>query len=1298
MTNFNCLGKQGCIDAYINGLKTKRPLLVVALNISTAQNYNHTHCDSWVTRRDVKAHYCLVGAESDISQRYGLHYGNQIFAVMSVCTLLQCYTIFFVWWISRRKPGQSQEERTMVLIGDVVADYLDYPSNMPRSQAVCAYPQVRCRKRGFRGPGLSAAAFIPHIISARDSSSIGYSSRFRSLLGAPGLNMSIPAIVKLGFSLNPGYLGLLVTFLGAVPPPGGEEIPARVHAAEDVVLPTLPAPHHVITTCPPKLPTGVQQYSSRIAVLETPICTFYPSALMWYLSVLTEVAALPLVTTSHNSPFHWTDVELRSPEYNGMDMFPFVAYMARLSRLQFLGVAVTFHLLYVCSIFDVYFVSPVVGGMKAHRVQTSEPPPAQRVVLFVADGLRADKTFQQFPDPSPDAPANETAQILRHLAPFLRSRVLEYGTFGVSHTRVPTESRPGHVALLAGLYEDVSAVTTGWKLNPVGFDSVLNRSRHTWSWGSPDILPMFAHGAEPGRVDTYMYSADAEDFSKDAIELDRWVFDGVKRFFNSATEDIELEAALRQDKNIFFLHLLGLDTSGHAYRPYSREYLHNIQVVDQGVRELTALFEAFFADDQTAFVFTADHGMSDWGSHGDGHPDNTRTPLIAWGAGVPRPRTGPIGNVARGHDDFSADWYLDHVERNDVAQADIAVLMAYLAGIPYPVNSVGRLPLSYIDADESGQAEALLVNAQEILEMYRVKERRTMAKKFWYVPFAGLADDRDQTTSQEERISRIRAAIDKDNPEQAIQECQEFIDLTLQGLRYLQTYDWLFLRALISMGYLGWMAFALTTALTQHGLLNSDKNFQLNRSSVNASVLGIASIALLAFLYLQSSPYHYYAYATFPILFWAEVLAYRGAWIRAIRTTSKQFSASNVTTGTVGGLAFGLLLEAIVQSFHDRTIYTLVYVLAIFWPLMYGAEFILSNWFLCLAWALQCASMSIFTLLPANKTEDTTLITLGGVLMFAFGVWYLIFETKILNRGFSERETVATDRISKVGLVPLALLVTLSAAASLQSKEGLPRLTQLLSWTILVSSFVLPFLHSRTGIRHHIHRLVVIFFTFAPLFILLTISYEVPPTPSYQQQRQRNRFLPPSSTPTSFRCPHRPLLPLPLSHSAFFSTGNIASISSFSLDAVLRLIPVFEPFSQSALLILKILAPFVPVSANLGILTRSLRLRPGALFVLVVAASDYLTLRFFWRVRDEGSWLEIGESITVFVLASLLCGFVAVLEMVGEGSPIAPDIYSPIDLVINALPSWACAIRGFCIMDTAGLVHQKAFVKSKEAQ
>ena len=117
-----------------------------------------------------------------------------------------------------------------------------------------------------------------------------------------------------------------------------------------------------------------------------------------------------------------------------------------------------------------------------------------------------------------------------------------------------------------------------------------------------------------------------------------------------------------------------------------------------------------------------------------------------------------------------------------------------------------------------------------------------------------------------------------------------------------------------------------------------------------------------------------------------------------------------------------------------------------------------------------------------------------------------------------------------------------------------------------------------------------------------------------------------------------------LLQSAFFSTGNQASVSSFSLDAVYRLIPVFDPYSQGVLLMFKILVPFACISASLGLLNRRLGVAPSALFMIVTALADIITLNFFYMVRDEGSWLEIGSTLSQFCIASLMGIFVAGLE------------------------------------------------------
>jgi phosphatidylinositol glycan class N len=454
----------------------------------------------------------------------------------------------------------------------------------------------------------------------------------------------------------------------------------------------------------------------------------------------------------------------------------------------------------------------------------------------------------------------------------------------------------------------VSAVTTGWKLNPVDFDSVFNRSSHTWSWGSPDILPMFSTGAVPGRVDAYCYEAEFEDSSKDAWVLDEWVFERVKQLFADAKTNATLDAQLRQEKNVFFLHLLGLDTTGHAHRPYSWQYLHNIQIVDRGVQEITKLIEEFYDDDKTAFVFTADHGMSDWGSHGDGHPDNTRTPLIAWGAGVSTPNKTKSG-VAPGHEDqFSSDWNLDSIERHDVEQADVAALMAYLVGLDFPTNNVGVLPLPYIDADPKSKAQALLANAQEILEMYHVKEELKKSTELRYKPFPGLGDE---AHSVEHRVAQIQKAIDGDNAAEAIRQTYDLIDLGVEGLRYLQTYDWLFLRTLITMGYVGWIVFAITTVIDLHVLT---EEVPAQRST--QSILGFSSVlvVLYAVLLKQQSPLVYYAYAFFPVLFWEEIFARRLSLIKGGRSLFGHVtSQADIVKLILSTLGFFGLLEALVR-------------------------------------------------------------------------------------------------------------------------------------------------------------------------------------------------------------------------------------------------------------------------------------------------------------------------------------------------------------------------------------------------
>jgi len=317
--------------------------------------------------------------------------------------------------------------------------------------------------------------------------------------------------------------------------------------------------------------------------------------------------------------------------------------------------------------------------------------------------------------------------------------------------------------------------------------------------------------------------------------------------------------------------------------------------------------------------------------------------------------------------------------------------------------------------------------------------------------------------------------------------------------------------------------------------------------------------------------------------------------------------------------------------------------------------------------------------------------------MALVGVFYLVFETSILAdfsgivRADDSPNHLARGLVgTQIGLIVLSMLVTRSSALSLQAKNGLPRGNQIVGWLVLgtihvscpgpavlmlcpVVSLGMPLAYRARPNNHYLHRLMVVFLSYAPTFVILTISYEglfyvtfcatlvawvrlehatsVFTSGSASSKRSNGSAsgVPLSAfRPLSLQDARVALFFFVLLQSAFFSTGNVASVSSFSLESVTRLLPVFDPFSQSALLIVKLMIPFALISANLGILNKRLGVAPSALFMVVMAISDVLTLYFFWVVKDEGSWLEIGSTISHFVIASLLCIFLAVLEGVSE--------------------------------------------------
>ncbi|XP_077916346.1 GPI ethanolamine phosphate transferase 1 isoform X2 [Halichoerus grypus] len=840
--------------------------------------------------------------------------------------------------------------------------------------------------------------------------------------------------------------------------------------------------------------------------------------------------------------------------------------------LLFFILGLLVHFVFFGSIFDIYFTSPLVHGMTPQF--TPLPPPAKRLVLFVADGLRADTLYEFDENGNPRAP-------------FIRNIIMREGSWGISHTRVPTESRPGHVALIAGFYEDVSAVAKGWKENPVGFDSLVNESKYTWSWGSPDILTMFAKGVGGDHIYTYSYDAESEDFgAHDVTKLDTWVFDNVKEFFHAARNNQSLFSKVNEEKIVFFLHLLGIDTNGHAHRPTSREYKDNVKVVDDGIKEIVSMLEHFYGNDgKTAFIFTSDHGMTDWGFHGAGHPSETLTPFVSWGAGIKYPQK---VSAQKFDDAFLKEWKLENWKRQDIHQADVAPLMASLIGVPFPLNSVGILPIDYLNNTDLFKAESMFTNAMQILEQFKVKmtQKKEATLPFFFTPFKLLSESKQLNI-----LRKARSYIKQRKYDEAVSLCKELIHLALKGLSYYHTYDRFFLGINVVLGFVGWTSYASLLIIKSHSITRGvSKEVKKPSHLLPCSFIAI-SVLVAFFLLIQDCPWTYYVYCLLPMPIWYAVLR-EFQVIQDFVLSLLTFPPSQL----VGYLfVFTLGIEVLVLSFFYRYVLTAGLIAFACWP------FITQLWTraksISLSWIFFSLLLAVFPLMPVvGRKPDIFLVMGAGLLVLLLSLCVVTSLIRRKDRFINEELLL---HLFQMLSIVLSMCVVYTTHDSLLKKQGLPHFNQIISWITLASSFVLPLL-SPTSL---FERLFSILLSSMSAYLLLSTGYEAlfplvlsclmfvwiqveqetlqQLSVSYKQKVTSLQF---TYNPdiTQFRQIYlddvrRAFFLVFFLVTAFFGTGNIASVNSFDLASVYCFLTVFSPFMMGALMMWKILIPFVLV-------------------------------------------------------------------------------------------------------------------------
>lgn len=504
---------------------------------------------------------------------------------------------------------------------------------------------------------------------------------------------------------------------------------------------------------------------------------------------------------------------------------------------------------------------------------------------------------------------------------------------------------------------------------------------------------------------------------------------------------------------------------------------------------------------------------------------------------------------------------------------------------------------------------------------------------------------------------------------EAVTLSRDLIRLALQGLNYYQNYDRVFLNAVVTLGFLGWIFCIVLQIIEEHSdvmkeasKLNKGDCHPLVKISFVDSTSCVFAVLVILLLLFQKAPWMYYSYCSMPLVFWNRI----GKRLHVIYAALDYIRVKQLRRRVLFTVLFGAFsLEILVMSFFRREILSVGLVCLALWPFTTP---LYSNcrWSVA-CWMILSFALSVFPVLPVvGREADYFLVTLAGVLTLAAFVSLLVYASNISQLLKTQITKSFQILLSQVLLIGFAVYIVNSTASSLKRKLGLPVLNQLGSWTIFLSSFLLPLVNS----SNLTIRLSSIAIAFSSVYLLMSTAYEGlfllvlsllmgvwllsehrlsgktlstlletqlsadDATKTHQPawkvltkgiDTQLIRKL----TLEDIRCAYFFVFFIVV---AFFGTGNIASINSFDPASVYCFLTVFSPFVMGSLLLCKVLIPFVIVACTFDAIHAVLSIPVQSLVLIVLVMTDLMGLHFFYLVQDSGSWLDIGTSISHYVI------------------------------------------------------------------